>query len=103
MDIVTRTLGLPQDVTVNAVARDKDSAAIDAAFGFDGAAARSSISSLMPTAWGARGGYTATFEHGVLDATSTMGFDGKQTGTVTAYTAEGSGSWICRRPTSTPR
>ncbi|MFI2236500.1 Gfo/Idh/MocA family protein [Streptomyces chrestomyceticus] len=89
MDIITRTLGLPQATTVTTVARGEDSGAIDAAFRFDGAAARSSISSLMPQAWGARGGYTATFTRGVLDATSTMGFDGKPTGTVTAYTAEG--------------
>ncbi|MGW7271899.1 Gfo/Idh/MocA family protein [Streptomyces sp. NPDC054864] len=89
MDIITRALGVPQDVTVTTVARDKDSAAIEAVFDFDGATARSSISSLMPKAWGARGGYTATFQHGVLDATSTMGFDGKPSGTVTAYTADG--------------
>jgi hypothetical protein len=54
---------------------------------FDGAFARDSVSSLMPMSWGARGGYKATFEHGVLDATSTMGFDGRPTGTVTNYTA----------------
>ncbi|GAA0442152.1 Gfo/Idh/MocA family protein [Streptomyces stramineus] len=89
MDIIARTLGLPRDVTVTSVERDENSAAIDAAFRFDGAAARSSVSSLMPMPWGARGGYTATFEHGVLDATSTMGFDGKPSGTVTAYTADG--------------
>ncbi|GAA2104497.1 hypothetical protein GCM10009801_80160 [Streptomyces albiaxialis] len=89
MDLVTRTLGLPQDLAVTTVARGADSGAIDATFAFDGAAARSSVSSLMPKAWGARGGYTATFEHGVLDASSTMGFDGKPTGTVTAYTADG--------------
>ncbi|WP_370417646.1 Gfo/Idh/MocA family protein [Streptomyces sp. QH1-20] len=90
MDIIASTLGLPRDVTVTAVERDENSAAIDAAFHFDGvAAARSSVSSLMPMSWGARGGYTATFEHGVLDATSTMGFDGKPSGTVTAYTADG--------------
>ncbi|MER5783181.1 Gfo/Idh/MocA family oxidoreductase [Streptomyces mobaraensis] len=89
MDIVTRTLGLPRDLTVTTVARDEDSGAIDATFRFDGAAARSSVSSLMPKAWGARGGYTAAFERGVLDASSTMGFDGKPTGTVTAYTADG--------------
>ncbi|MFV8128241.1 Gfo/Idh/MocA family protein [Streptomyces syringium] len=89
MDIITRTLGLPRATTVTTVARGEDSGAIEAAFRFDGAAARSSVSSLMPQAWGARGGYTATFEHGVLDATSTMGFDGKPSGTVTVYTAEG--------------
>ncbi|MFF8659689.1 Gfo/Idh/MocA family protein [Streptomyces huasconensis] len=89
MDIITRTLGLPQDLTVTTVARDEDSGAIDATFRFHGAAARSSISSLMPKAWGARGGYTASFEHGVLDASSTMGFDGKPTGTLTAYTPDG--------------
>ncbi|MBM7169339.1 Gfo/Idh/MocA family oxidoreductase [Streptomyces sp. G44] len=89
MDIITRTLGLPQDLMVTTVARDEDSGAIDATFQFDGAAARSSMSSLMPEAWGARGGYTASFEHGVLDASSTMGFDGKLAGTLTAYTPDG--------------
>ncbi|MGI5341449.1 Gfo/Idh/MocA family protein [Streptomyces sp. CA-181903] len=89
MDLITRTLGLPRDVTVTTVARDGDSAAVEATFAFDGAIARSSVSSLMPKPWGARGGYTATFEGGVLDAASTMGFDGKPTGTVTACTADG--------------
>ena len=89
MDIITRTLGVPQDVRVTAVARDDDSAAIEATMTFDGAFARDSVSSLMPMSWGARGGYTATFDHGVLEYTSTMGFDGKPTGAVTAYTADG--------------
>ncbi|MFW5418010.1 Gfo/Idh/MocA family oxidoreductase [Nocardiopsis sp. CNT-189] len=89
MDIITRTLGVPREATVTTVERDEDSGAIEAAFRFDRAAARSSVSSLMPKAWGARGGYTATFEHGVLDAASTMGFDGKPSGIVTAYTADG--------------
>ncbi|MFC7304075.1 hypothetical protein ACFQVC_07585 [Streptomyces monticola] len=40
-------------------------------------------------AWGARGGYTATFSEGVLEASASMGFDGKPAGTVTAYTADG--------------
>ena len=43
----------------------------------------------MPMSWGARGGYTATFERGVLDSSSSFGFDGKPTATVTAYTADG--------------
>ncbi|GHF70767.1 hypothetical protein GCM10010218_60080 [Streptomyces mashuensis] len=89
MDIITRVLGLPRDITVSTVERDEHSAAVDAAFRFDGASARSSVSSLMPMSWGARGGYTATFERGVLDAASTMGFDGKPSGAVTAYTADG--------------
>ncbi|AEW98106.1 MULTISPECIES: Gfo/Idh/MocA family protein [Streptomycetaceae] len=91
MDIITRVLGLPRDITVTTVARNEDSAAIDTVLSFDGAVARSSVSSLMPSTWGARGGYTATFEHGVLDASSTMGFDGRPTGTVTAYTPDGAG------------
>ncbi|MFF9900968.1 Gfo/Idh/MocA family protein [Streptomyces longispororuber] len=89
MDIITRTLGMPKDLTVTTVARDEDSGAIDATFRFHRAAARSSISSLMPKTWGARGGYTASFEHGILDTSSTMGFDGKPTGTLTAYTTDG--------------
>ncbi|WP_020667744.1 Gfo/Idh/MocA family protein [Amycolatopsis nigrescens] len=89
MDIITRTLGQPQTIEIAVVARDQDHASIEATFGFDGAFARDSVSALMPMPWGARGGYTATFTNGVLDATSTMGFDGKPTGTLTAYTPDG--------------
>jgi UDP-N-acetylglucosamine 3-dehydrogenase len=88
MDIITRIPGLPRQVEVTTVARDNDSASIEATLRFDDAFARASVSSLMPMSWGARGGYTATFEQAVLDATSTMGFDGKPTGTVTVYTAD---------------
>ncbi|NEW37880.1 Gfo/Idh/MocA family oxidoreductase [Nocardia cyriacigeorgica] len=89
MDIITRTLGLPRSIEVTTLARDADSASIEATLHFDGAIARDSVSSLMPMSWGARGGYTATFTDGVLESTSTMGFDGKPTATVTAYTADG--------------
>ncbi|QHC24579.1 Gfo/Idh/MocA family protein [Streptomyces sp. GS7] len=88
MDIVTRTLGRPHSVDVTTVARDADSAAIEATLSFDGAFARDSVSSLMPMSWGARGGYTATFSDGVLEAVSSMGFDGKPSGTLTACTGE---------------
>ncbi|MER7468130.1 Gfo/Idh/MocA family oxidoreductase [Streptomyces sp. NPDC097981] len=89
MDIITRTLGLPQRLDVTTVARDDDSGAIEAVLRFDGAVARDSVSSLMPMPWGARSGYTATFTQGVLESLSTMGFDGKPSGTLTAYTADG--------------
>ncbi|MGW8375379.1 hypothetical protein [Streptomyces sp. ODS28] len=89
MDLVTRTLGTPESVEATTVARNEDAAAVDATLRFDGTFARASVSWLMPRAWGARGGYTATFEHGVLDASSSMGFDGKPAGTVTAYTQDG--------------
>ncbi|MGI5347161.1 Gfo/Idh/MocA family protein [Streptomyces sp. CA-250714] len=89
MDLITSALGKPNALDITTVARDEHSAAIDATLTFDGAFARDSVSSLMPKAWGARGGYTASFTHGVLDASSTMGFDGKPTGTVTAYTEDG--------------
>jgi predicted dehydrogenase len=49
-DIITGTLGRPRELTVAAVARDSDSASIEATMRFDGAFARSSVSSLMPTA-----------------------------------------------------
>ncbi|MGD3111502.1 Gfo/Idh/MocA family protein [Streptomyces sp. YGL11-2] len=91
LDIITRTLGRPERVEVATVARDGSSAAVEAVFRFDGALARASVSSLMPMAWGARGGYTATFSEGVLESVSTMGFDGRPSGTVTAYTAGGVG------------
>jgi predicted dehydrogenase len=89
MDIITRVLGRPEDVQVTTAARDDDSASIEATIFFDGAFARASVSSLMPLSWGARGGYTATFANGVLDAASIIGFDGKPNGTVTAYTSDG--------------
>ncbi|MEV2274428.1 Gfo/Idh/MocA family oxidoreductase [Nocardiopsis sp. NPDC049922] len=89
MDIIVRTLGRPDSIDVTAVARDDDSASIEAVMGFDGAIARDSVSSLMPMPWGARGGYTATFEGGVLESVATMGFDGRPSGSVTAHTAEG--------------
>jgi UDP-N-acetylglucosamine 3-dehydrogenase len=89
MDIVTRTLGLPQSIEVATVARDEDSAAVEATLTYTDGFVRDSVSSLMPMSWGASGGYTATFTDGVLEATSTMGFDGKPTGTVTAYTTDG--------------
>jgi UDP-N-acetylglucosamine 3-dehydrogenase len=89
MDIVTRTLGLPQSIEVATVARDEDSAAVEATLTYTDGFVRDSVSSLMPMSWGARGGYTATFTDGVLEATSTMGFDGIPTGTVTAYTTDG--------------
>jgi predicted dehydrogenase len=88
-DLITATLGRPRDLTVTAIARDSDSASIEATMSFARAFARTSVSSLMPMPWGARGGYTATFTDGALDAASTMGFDGTPTGTVTAYTADG--------------
>jgi UDP-N-acetylglucosamine 3-dehydrogenase len=89
MDIITRTLGLPRAIEIAAVARDEDAASIEASMTFDGAIARDSVSALMPMPWGARGGYTATFTGGALDSTSTMGFDGKPTGTLVGYTPDG--------------
>ncbi|OAR22025.1 1,5-anhydro-D-fructose reductase [Streptomyces sp. ERV7] len=89
MDIITRTLGKPHSIDVTTVARNEDSASIEAALRYDGAFARDSVSALMPMSWGARGGYTATFSEGVLESVSTMGFDGKPSGALTAYTAEG--------------
>lgn len=88
MDIVTRTLGCPDVITVTTVARDDACASIDALLTFDGAIVRDSVSSLMPMSWGARGGYTATFSEGVLEVSSSMGFDGKPSGRVVAYTVE---------------
>ncbi|MFF2813223.1 Gfo/Idh/MocA family protein [Streptomyces sp. NPDC058000] len=90
LDIITRLLGTPTDVAVRALARDADSATVEVSLAFeDTALARTEVSSLMPMSWGARGGWTATFTHGVLDSTGTMGFDGKPTGTLTAHTPDG--------------
>ncbi|WP_107655937.1 Gfo/Idh/MocA family protein [Nocardia suismassiliense] len=89
MDIIARTLGLPDDIEVATVSRDADSACIEATLTYADAFVRDTVSSLMPMSWGARGGYTATFTEAVLEATSTMGFDGKPTGSVTAYRSDG--------------
>lgn len=89
MDIVARTLGLPDTIEVTTVERDADSACVEATLRYPGAFVRDTVSSLMPRSWGARGGYTATFTDGVLESTSTMGFDGKPSGSVTAYTSDG--------------
>ncbi|AZM51273.1 gfo/Idh/MocA family oxidoreductase [Streptomyces sp. WAC 01529] len=89
LDLITRALGTPDQVHVTAVGRDADAGAVEATLAFDGAIARSSLSSLRPKPWGARSGYTAAFTHGVLEWTSAMGYDGKPTGTLTAYTEEG--------------
>ncbi|MBF6333389.1 Gfo/Idh/MocA family protein [Nocardia transvalensis] len=89
LDIIVRTLGLPERLDVAAVARDADTAAVEAVMTFDGAIARSSVSALMPMPWGARGGYTATFDCGVLESTSTIGSDGTTEARVTAYTPDG--------------
>ncbi|MGK5632141.1 Gfo/Idh/MocA family protein [Streptomyces sp. URMC 123] len=89
LDLITRALGMPREVNVTAVARDADAAAVEATFAFDGAIARSSVSSLRPMPWGGRGGYTAAFTDGVLESTSTMGHDGRPTATLTAWTGDG--------------
>ncbi|MBW5422270.1 gfo/Idh/MocA family oxidoreductase [Streptomyces sp. BG9H] len=89
LDLITRALGTPDQVHVTAVGRDADAGAVEATLAFDGAIARSSVSALRPKPWGARGGYTAAFTHGVLEWTSTMGYDGKPTGALTAYNDEG--------------
>jgi hypothetical protein len=89
MDIVTRTLGLPQSIEVATVPRDEDSAAVEATLTYTDGFVCDSVSSLMPMSWGARGGYTATFTDGVLEATSTMGFDGKTNRHRHAYTTDG--------------
>ncbi|MEU7202568.1 Gfo/Idh/MocA family oxidoreductase [Streptomyces sp. NPDC045470] len=89
LDLITRALGIPRQVHVTAVERDADAGAVEAVMTFDGAIARSSVSSLRPMPWGGRGGYTAAFTDGVLESVGTMGYDGKPTATLTAYTNDG--------------
>ncbi len=88
-DLITRALGMPDQVHVTSVERDADAGAVEAVMAFDGALARSSVSSLRPMPWGGRGGYTAAFTDGVLEWTSAMGYDGQPTGTLTAYSDKG--------------
>ena len=53
MDILTRTLGLPQSIEVATVARDEDSAAVEATLAYTDGFVRDTVSSLMPMGPGA--------------------------------------------------
>ncbi|MEU1328742.1 Gfo/Idh/MocA family oxidoreductase [Streptomyces sp. NPDC005865] len=89
LDLITRALGMPHQVHVTSVERNADAGAVEAVMAFDGALARSSVSSLRPMPWGGRGGWTAAFTDGFLESVSTMGYDGKPTTSLTVYTGEG--------------
>ncbi|WP_378730696.1 Gfo/Idh/MocA family protein [Nocardia brasiliensis] len=89
LDMIVTALGAPQSVEVTSADANQDAATVEAILRYPAATARCSGSSLMPTAWGSRGGYRATFADAVLDCSFTQGFDGKPTATVTTYTAEG--------------
>src|SRR3954469_14278393 len=57
--------------------------------GYPHAIARCTSSSLMPEAYGMRGGYRATFTGAVLEYTMRAGFAGQGPSTVTEHTADG--------------
>ncbi|QIS14183.1 Gfo/Idh/MocA family protein [Nocardia arthritidis] len=89
LDIIVQTLGAPDGLEAIAAAGGPDTGVVEAILDYPDAIARCSASSLMPMPYGSRGGYRATFENGVLEATFTQGFDGKPSAAVTTYTADG--------------
>lgn len=88
IDTIMRILGQPTGFQIATTAKSAAAASVDALLEFPDAAARTGTDSMLPMSWGARGGYRAVFENGVLNNAFTMGFDGKADGTVTAYTDE---------------
>jgi hypothetical protein len=57
--------------------------------GYSDGIARCASSSLMPKAYGMRGGYRATFTGAVLEYTMRAGFTGQGPSTLTEYTTDG--------------
>lgn len=90
LDVVTSLLGRP--VTIDAGGTDGPAGRGSAAhvlLGYPDAIARCSSSSLMPTPYGMRGGFRATFTGGLLEYAIRAGFTGQGPSTLTEYTAYG--------------
>ncbi|QBS44724.1 Gfo/Idh/MocA family protein [Nocardia sp. CS682] len=89
LDIVTQLLGVPESVSTSGIAGGQRGSAAHAVLSYPAATARVSASSLMPDAYGSRGGYRATFTDGVLEHYfGEVGEVGEDV-TVVEYTAAG--------------
>lgn len=89
-DLATSLLGPPESVEVAAVngAGGRGSAA-HVLLGYPNAAIRCSASALMPTPYGMRGGYRATFTTAVLEHTIHAGYTGQGASALTEITDDG--------------
>jgi predicted dehydrogenase len=89
-DLVTGLLGLPDTVHVAGIDGPAGRGSVaEVVLGYPDAIARCTSSSLMPKAYGMRGGYRATFTGAVLEYTMRAGFTGQGPSTLTEYTADG--------------
>ncbi|ORT56063.1 Gfo/Idh/MocA family oxidoreductase [Streptomyces sp. CB03238] len=89
-DLVTSLLGTPDTAHVTGTEGPGGrGSAADVLLGYPHATARCSASSLMPQPYAMRGGYRATFTGAVLEHTTTAGFTGQGTSTLTVCSADG--------------
>jgi UDP-N-acetylglucosamine 3-dehydrogenase len=89
LDTIVAALGRPESMTTVGTDGEKDGSAAEVVLTYPGAVAQCSASSLMPRAYGLRGGYRAVFHDAVLESTWTAGFDGRPSTALTEYTEEG--------------
>ena len=90
LDLVTGLLGHPSTVhVVGTGGPGGRGAAAEVLLGYPEAVARCSSSSLMPTSYGVRGGWRATFTTAVLEYAMRAGFTGHGPATLTEHTATG--------------
>jgi predicted dehydrogenase len=89
LDTIASALGLPERITALGVASASGGSAAEVLLTFPDTVVGCSASALMPRPYGVRGGYLATFGDAVLESSWTAGWDGRPTGTLTAYTDAG--------------
>jgi predicted dehydrogenase len=89
-DLVTSLLGQPDTVHVAGAAGPAGrGSAAEVSLGYPHALARCTSSSLMPTPYGMRGGWRATFTAAVLEYAMRAGFTGQGPATLAEHTADG--------------
>jgi len=88
-DLVTSLLGRPD--TIHVAGRDGPAgrgSIAEVVLGYPHAIARCTSSALMPTTYGMRGGYRATFTGAVLEYTMRAGYTGQGPSSLIEYTAD---------------
>jgi predicted dehydrogenase len=89
-DLVTGLLGRPGTIHVDGTDGPAGKGSVaEVVLGYPHAVARCTSSSLMPKAYGMRGGYRATFTGAVLEYTMRADFTGQGPSSLTEYTADG--------------
>jgi predicted dehydrogenase len=89
-DLVTGLLGRPGTIHVAGTDGPAGKGSVaEVVLGYPHAVARCTSSSLMPKAYGMRGGYRATFTGAVLEYTIRADFTGQGPSSLTEYTADG--------------